>query len=131
MSFAEDDLEYILVNEGGFNPAEVFQGALPPTTTEGIMLAQYSGRKETVVHDQPRGNERPGIQVKVRSATYDVARFRIYQVNRLLTRYNWIAPSGTRYVSIVPAANPALLERDDQARRVVFVDNFYIEKGVD
>jgi hypothetical protein len=123
------DIALYLENSGlGVRAQNLFAGEIPAHAQDhAIGLLESASAPPEFVHEQNRRiAERPGLQVNVRDADYEVARNKIEAILEALTFRDRII-NGVRYLSVVPTGSPISLGRDGNERHL-FVCNFDIVK---
>lgn len=122
MSMLTDVHSYLTANSQGTN---LYIGSLPDSPDVVVALFQYPGRPpREVLNVAGIRQERPGLQVQVRSAPngYADAEARAYAILRLLSVANATLGSGF-YQEVFPNGSPFPLGRDAN-RRVVIATNY-------
>jgi len=98
-------------------------GSMPDQPDSCIALFEYAGSPP----DLHWPGEYPGLQVRVRDASYPDGRARIKEVIRVLHGLYEQTLDGTRYLLIKARGSPEVLKRD-ASDRVEFIVNFEIMK---
>ena len=121
------DIGTYLKNQGIGTPGtDIFLGLMPDQPDNCIALFEYAGSPP----DLHWNGEYPGLQVRVRDASYTAGRARIDKIYRLLHGLYEEELGGTRYLLIKARGSPEVLKRD-ASNRVEFFINFEIIKERD
>lgn len=117
-------------DNGTSNPQHnIFIGMMPDGAhipDNLILLNQYAGRQP--LQRSLDYVERPGLQIKCRAKYYDDAAQKANEINELLDQYTG-SMDGVYYNEVRAVQSPFLLEQDDN-ERIIFVQNFYIDRRI-
>lgn len=117
---------------GTANPDHnIFIGIMPDGEKIGvpddlILVNQYAGRQS--IHHSLDRVERPGLQVQCRAKYYDDAAKKADEIDKLLDQYEGEI-DGIYYNEVRAVQSPFLLKQDDN-ERIIFVQNFYIDRRI-
>lgn len=115
--------EYLATQNVGTLAEDIFLGNMPDMPDACVVLYQYAGSPP----DLHWNGEYPGLQVKVRAATYSAASTKIKAVVRELHGLCEQVLGGTRYLLVKAKGSPELWDKDDKGRVILFV-NFEVMK---
>ena len=98
----------------------IYTSSLPESPDEAIVIYEYTGLPPTWSHSsQAPTHESPNAQIVVRSQLYEDARAKAQQAFIAISVHNWYAPSGIRYLHIMPAQSPFSIGIDQSGRERV------------
>lgn len=113
---------------GTSNPNnDIFIGIMPDGAgipNDLILVSQYAGRAP--LHHALGHVERPGLQVQCRAQRYDDASKKAAKIHELLDQYE--GEVGSVYYNEIRAVQSPFLLKQDENKRIVFVQNFHIDR---
>jgi len=121
-----DDIRAKLIAASVGTTSNIFIGEMPDTPDACICLYEYAGSPPDLTHDSQE-IEHPGLQVKVRNASYSTGRAKIESVVTALHLTANTTLTATKYLFIRANQSPFCLGRD-ASRRWEWVVNFTVSK---
>jgi len=104
---------------------DLYLGDLPDAPDQCVALFEYSGGAPEALPGLYL--QRPRLQVRVRSASYQAARELAERIERAMNGRHNLVQGDTLYVLIQAIQSPGFLGRDDRGR-AEFVQNFAVIK---
>lgn len=123
----DDIASYLQAHGAGTVGTNLFKGYMPDQPDDLVALFEYAGETMELTMSPDPTLERPGLQARVRSRTYQAGRAKIESVVTILHGLAEATLGGTRYLLIQANQSPEFLGLD-ASNRNEFVVNFSILK---
>jgi len=98
----------------------IFTNRLPENPDEAVAIFEYSGRAPVMILSGDIVIEQPSVQVLVRTKSFAESESLIYQIRDLITDLCNINLDNLYILGILPLGTPAVLERDNENRIIMF-----------